>query len=258
MRLRLFVAPSKQFTPASWQGATAQALADSVYQYTVRNLLAMKKAGAEPDLIQVGNEISFGMLWPAGKTLPIEDKNWPELLQMLKQGCKACREICPKAKIIIHIEQAGVWKNTQAFYDRLKAAQLDYDIIGLSYYPMWHGRIPVLSNTLNNIAQRYPDKKVMIVEAAAYYSHQNDKWAKSTDEYSEYYPINVEGQTAFATDLVKELQKHPQVTGLFWWFPEENESAAPVIKSWLNRGLFDNNTGKALPALHILKQFLKK
>ena len=98
----------------------------------------------------------------------------------------------------------------------------------------------------------------MIVEATAYYSHQNDKWAKSADEFSEFYPISIEGQTAFTKDLVEELNKHPQVTGLFWWFPAENASGNPLIKSWLNRGLFDNQTGKALPALHEMKKFIKK
>ena len=250
--------PGKQFTPASWQGASAVALADSVYQYTKRSLIAMKKAGAEPELIQVGNEISFGMLWPTAKTLPTEDKNWNEFIAILRQGCKACREICHKAKIIIHTEQAGKWENTKAFYDRLEAAKLDYDVIGLSYYPMWHERIPVLHATLDNLVLRFPKKEVMIVEAAAYYSHQNDKWAKSADEYSEFYPISVEGQTAFTKDLVEELNKHPQVTGLFWWFPEENASGNPLVKSWLNRGLFDNKTGIALPALHEMKKFIKK
>lgn len=250
--------PGKQFTPASWKGASAEALADSVYQYTKRSLIAMKQAGAEPELIQVGNEISFGMLWPTAKTVPTEDTNWQEFLTMLKEGCKACREICPKAKIIIHTEQAGKWENTKAFYDRLTAANLDYDIIGLSYYPMWHDRIPVLHNTLNNLAKRYPNKEVMIVEAAAYYSHKNDKWTKNSNEFSEFYPISVDGQTQFTKDLVEELNKHPQVTGLFWWFPEENASGNSQIKSWLNRGLFDNATGKALPALHEMKKFIKR
>ena len=250
--------PGKQFTPASWKGASAEALADSVYQYTKRSLIAMKQAGAEPELIQVGNEISFGMLWPTAKTVPTEDTNWQEFLTMLKEGCKACREICPKAKIIIHTEQAGKWENTKAFYDRLTAANLDYDIIGLSYYPMWHDRIPVLHNTLNNLAKRYPNKEVMIVEAAAYYSHKNDKWTKNSNEFSEFYPISVDGQTQFTKDLVEELNKHPQVTGLFWWFPEENASGNSQIKSWLNRGLFDNATGKALPSLHEMKKFIKR
>lgn len=253
-----WAAPGKQFTPASWKGASAQALADSVYQYTKRSLIAMKQAGAEPEMIQVGNEISFGMLWLTAKTVPTEDANWQEFITILKHGCKACREICPKAKIIIHTEQAGKWENTKAFYDRLEKAHLDYDIIGLSYYPMWHERIPVLHNTLNNLAERYPKKEVMIVEAAAYYSHKNDKWAKSPDEYSEFYPISIEGQTLFTKDLVEELNKHPHVTGLFWWFPEENASGNSQIKSWLNRGLFDNATGKVLPSLHEMKKFLKK
>ena len=98
----------------------------------------------------------------------------------------------------------------------------------------------------------------MIWEAAAYYSQKNDEWAKSPNEFSEFYPISIDGQTQFTKDLVEELNKHPQVTGLFWWFPEENASGNSQIKSWLNRGLFDNATGKVLPSLHEMKKFIKR
>jgi uridine kinase len=72
--------------------------------------------------------------------------------------------VCPRAGIIIHTEKAGVWEMTRNYYDRLKAAGVDYDIIGLSYYPMWHGTIPNLGRTLDSLAERFPDKPVMIVE----------------------------------------------------------------------------------------------
>ena len=106
----------------------------------------------------------------------------------------------------------------------------------------------VLAATLDSLAVHFPNKEVMIVETAAYYSHENDRWAKSADEYSEFYPVSAEGQRIFTRELVAELRRHANVTGLFWWFPEENASGNTVTEGWLNRGLFDNHTGKVLPA----------
>lgn len=247
--------PGKQFTPDRWAAADKSTLPDSVYRYTADCLRALNAAGATPDLIQVGNEISFGMLWPSGRVEPQADDNWDYLAELLRGGTRACREECPAARLIIHTEQAGKWANTKGYYSRLRERNVDYDIIGLSYYPMWHERIPVLSATLDSLSVLFPDKEVMIVEAAFYYSHDNDRWAKSPDEHSEYYPISAEGQCRFTRELVAELRRHRNVTGLFWWFPEENASGNSLMECWINRGLFDNHTGRALPAMSALSGF---
>ena len=246
--------PGKQFTPKRWEQCDAKALTDSVYAYTRHSLLAMKKAGIVPEMIQVGNEITNGMLWPIGQLYPKDDsrttlaERWGTLCHLLKAGSKACREVCPKSQIIIHTEKAGDWDVTREYYTQLRRHSVDYDIIGLSYYPMWHKSIPNLGQTLDRLAWLFPEKPVMIVETAAYYSHENDPWAKP-DEYAEFYPISIEGQARFTRELVTELNNHHNVIGLFWWFPEENAYGNHVTKGWLNRGLFDNNSGKALPAL---------
>lgn len=247
--------PGKQFMPDRWKKTDVASLPDSVYQYTKNSLIAMVKAGARPDLIQVGNEITNGMMWPAAKVSPQGTENWGLLIKLLESGAKACREVCPNAKLIIHTEKAGEWEMTKAYYNNLH--NLDYDIIGLSYYPMWHKAVGVLGATLDSLAVNFPDKEVMIVETAAYYSHDNDQWAKSKDQYSEFYPINVEGQRIFTHELVSELRRHANVTGLFWWFPEENGCGNTVTDGWLNRGLFDNHTGKALPAMKTFSLFLQ-
>jgi arabinogalactan endo-1,4-beta-galactosidase len=227
-------------------------MTDSVYAYTRASLKALKKAGITPELIQVGNEITNGMLWPTGKLDPSKAEGFDTLCKFLKAGSKACREVCPQSQIIIHTEKAGDWDITRNYYTQLRLYQVDYDIIGLSYYPMWHKSIPNLGKTLDNLAWLFPEKPVMIVETAAYYSHENDPWSKA-DTYAEFYPISKEGQEQFTKELVAELSKHHNVTGLFWWFPEENAFGNDVVKGWLNRGLFDNHTGQALPALKAFK-----
>ena len=246
--------PAKQFTPKRWQQCSRQAITDSVYAYTRASLLALKQRGISPELIQVGNEITNGLLWPTGKLDPTGDDNWDTVAGYLKAGCRACREVCPKAQVIIHTEKAGDWDVTKSYYQHLRRHGVDYDIIGLSYYPMWHGTIPNLGENLRRLNWLFPDKPVMIVETAAYYSHENDPWAKP-GQYGEFYPISVEGQTQFTRELVAELEKHHNVTGLFWWFPEENAFGNSVTKGWLNRGLFDNHTGRALPALKVFSRF---
>ena len=254
--------PGKQFTPHAWAKAIegksrdeqTRILADSVYRHTKTALEALNKAGATPDFIQVGNEITFGTLWPTGKVDPTKDNNWDTLLTFLRAGVRACREACPKAEIIIHTEHAQDWLATEGYYDKLEKGKLDYDIIGLSYYPMWHGTIKHLDTVLDSIKTEF-NKPVMIVETAFYYSHKNDKWATDPNKDGDTYPINPEGQRKFTEELVTMLNRHNNVTGLLWRPPEAHESGKPVIKSWINRGLFDNETGKALPAMEELKKF---
>ena len=247
--------PAKQFVPKRWESLGAKSLADSIYRYTRNCLQALKAAGVVPAMIQVGNEITFGMDWPVGRVDPMNADNWDVFTRLLKAGCKACREVCPSAGIIIHTEKAGVWEMTRSYYDRLRAAAVDYDIIGLSYYPMWHGTIPNLGSTLDSLAMRFPDKPVMIVEAAYYYLH--DGVNRGEEDFKHCPPGTIEGQRQFTADLVAELNRHDNVTGLFWWYPEENRYGTRHEKSdWgLNRGLFNSANGKALPALYEMSRF---
>ena len=241
--------PGKQTMPHLWRDTRREDLPDSVYQYTRRTLLAMKRQGVVPQLIQVGNETTNGMLWPQGRIdWKQGDRGWDYLCQLYQAGCRACREVCPQARIVIHTEKPGSWDITRTYYQQLRRHCVDYDVIGLSYYPMWHGTIPNLGQTLDRLEWLFPDKEVMIVETAAYYSHENDRWA-TPDKYAEFYPITVDGQAQFTRELMAELSRHWNVRGVFWWFPEENASGNTLLPCWVNRGLFDNHTGRALPAL---------
>ncbi len=246
--------PAKQFIPLRWRDCDGAALADSIYLYTRHCLERLTEAGAAPAMVQVGNEITNGMDWPVGRIDPTKDANWDVFTRLLVAGCRACREVCPGARIIIHTEKAGSWPVTQAYYRRLAQAGLDYNIIGLSYYPMWHGTIPNLGVTLDNLAAEFPDKPVMMVEAAYYYEH--DGVNRGEEDFAQCPPGTIEGQRQFTADLVAELRKHPNVTGLFWWYPEENRyGIANARRGGLNRGLFDSRTGCALPALYEMSKF---
>ena len=214
--------PGKQFTPASWAEAVdgksreeqIRILADSVYRHTATALEVLKREGATPDFIQVGNEITFGTLWPTGKTDPYNDTNWDALLTFLRAGVKACREACPKAQIIIHTEHAQEWNTTERYYARLAAGKIDYDVIGLSYYPMWHGTVRHLGTVLDSIKTVF-NKPVMIVETAFYYSHKNDKWVQDPNQNGDIYPISAEGQRRFTEELCNDApsprQRHRPV-----------------------------------------------
>ena len=249
--------PAKQFTPKRWDGLDGKVLADSIYHYTRHCLMALQAVGVEPATIQVGNEITFGMDWPVGRVDPMKSDNWDVFTLLLKAGCRACREVCPDSHIIIHTERAGVWEMTRNYYDHLAEAGVDYDIIGLSYYPMWHGNIPNLGATLDSLAVRYPDKPVMIVEAAYYYQH--DGVNRGEEDFTDCLPGTIEGQREFTAQLVEELTHHNNVTGLFWWYPEENRYGTrhEGRRGGLNRGLFNSDNGQALPAFYEMSRFKK-
>jgi arabinogalactan endo-1,4-beta-galactosidase len=254
--------PSKQWTPESWLSLTQDELKQKIYDYTKECLQALVDADATPDYIQTGNEISYGMLWGAEgsnsyRCYTSSNANWPRFVALLSQASKACREVCPQAKIIIHTERAGNPSVLVGIYSRL--AEVDYDVIGLSYYPFWHNGLSTLATSLNNLATNFPNKKVQIVETAYYYQWQPEKGQGIDYDFSSTWPVSKEGQAAFAQALIDELKKHPNVNGLYWWFPEENgngSSAVKVLNGWVNRGLWNNSNHRAHPGLYVLKNFL--
>lgn len=234
-----------------------------IYTYTKNSLEAMVTAGATPDFIQIGNEISFGMLWDGCKVkhnsdwTAYLDDNWDSFSKALKNASKACREICPEAKIIIHTEQCANNPTLDvAFFNRIKANEVNYDIIGTSYYPYYKGPISNLDKGLTQLEINFPDKQIMIVETGCGYHYKMGD--KETG-----YPLTYEGQQKFTAELITMLNKHQHVNGLFWWFLEANEygldwNTKRITDKWYNASLFDNETGHALPALYELKNFVSE
>ena len=260
--------PAQQWTPAEWSDLSDDNLYETIFDYTKKVLHDMKEAGASPDFIQTGNEISYGMLWGKLSDSPSSlkkcyvnnDANWPRFTNLLKKAISACREECPEAKVIIHTERVSQSDILKAFYDKIAYYGVDYDIIGLSYYPYYHGTLNMLETALNKMESNFPDKEIMIVETGYYHD-----WQPNNVSYdlSSTYPISGEGQKAFTEALIKKLNNHKKVKGLFWWFMEANEygldwNTQRVTDNWYNAGLFDNQTGKAEPAINVLKDFLEE
>ena len=259
--------PAKQWTPAAWASLDDAALAQKLYDYTKDALAQLKAAGAEPDMIQTGNEISYGMMWGEANSSSLKkcypstkyDDNWTRFTNLLTQATKACREECPDAKIIIHVERTSVSQQKDNgnyvalnyFYKKMKAASIDYDIIGLSYYPYYHGAISELEGAINLLEKNYSDKKIMVGEFGYPYA-----WAVggTTYDYTGTYPYSDAGQKAITADVVTMLGKHKNVNGLFWWWPEYNAKGTS-LSGWYNAPLFDSNSGKASSAVAELGKF---
>lgn len=250
--------PGQHSTPSSW--TVTSALADSVYGYTKRVLNAMANVGATPDFVQVGNEVTYGMMWPTGHCYPsganYGSGTFATFANYLKKGIQACREVCPSAKIVVHTEMGRV-SNVTSFYNTLKNYTDDYDIIGLSYYPYWHGDLSVLDALLTTLENTYPNKKIQIVETG--YPHAYYPSGASYDLQSTW-PATEAGQKAFTEQLVATLNAHSKVDGLYWWFPEANEYGInytnSVTTDWYNCGWWDNANGQVMDALFVLPDFL--
>ena len=254
--------PSHQTVPKAWQELkTATAMADKVYDYTKESLEHLVAEGATPDFIQVGNEITCGMLWDIGRVNSGSVNNKNNLARILKKAVAACREVCPEAKVIIHLEHIQNASYTVQNFKDLTSRGVEFDILGLSYYPFWHEGLSTLATTLQQLQTNFPGKDVHIVETAYYYANQPAVGEGITYDFSSQWPISADGQAQFAADLVVELKKHDNVKGLFWWFPEENGSGPDndrVLGGWICRGLWNNTTHKAMPALFELKAFLER
>ena len=264
--------PGKQWTPDAWKNLSDAELQQKIYDYTKDVLEQMKAVGAEPDMIQTGNEISYGMLWGTRAAVGNNSTNrcwpsspttnWNRFINLLKQANKACREVCPEAKIIVHTERTSIsqqkdnanYTALNNFYSKMKTAGIDYDIIGLSFYPYFHGAISELEGAIDLLEKNYSDKQIMIVEFGYPYA-----WAVggTTYNYTSQYPYSDAGQKAITSDVIKMLNNHKNVNGFFWWWMEYNAKDSNLQETWYNAPLFDSRTGKATSALYELKNFVE-
>lgn len=154
--------PGKQYKPKAWQGENFMQLQKSVYDYTKMVMQSLKDQNTVPDMVQVGNEINHGMIWPDGYI-----NNLDSLAQLIYAGINAVKSVSPSTSIMLHIALGGQNDESRFFLDNMIERGVPFDVIGLSYYPRWHGTLDDLQYNLEDLSKHY-NKDVIVVE----YSHK--------------------------------------------------------------------------------------
>jgi arabinogalactan endo-1,4-beta-galactosidase len=161
--------PGKQFIPASWERFNGSGLEGQVYRYTNETIKKFIDEGARPDMVQVGNEINHGMLWPQGKI----SESYMPFGVMLRCASAGVRAADPSILIMVHIACGGQNSESVAFFDKIISRDVKFDVIGESYYPTWHGTLDDLKNNLTDLATRY-GKPIIVVEYQEYPKEVNE------------------------------------------------------------------------------------
>jgi beta-galactosidase len=160
--------PEKQYKPMAWRSLNVIQLKDSVYQFTKRVINELKAQGAGPDMVQIGNEINHGLIWPEGHVSHLDS-----LAQLIKAGTDGVMAADPSIVMLLHIALGGQADESDFFINEMLARNVSFDVIGLSYYPKWHGTLGDLQNNVEELAARY-GKDVVVVEYSQLKKEVND------------------------------------------------------------------------------------
>ena len=271
--------PGKQRMPKTWRGMDAEAMAGAVYDFTKSALLEMKRRDLMPACVCIGNEITNGLLWPLGQV-----PNYRNIAAFVSAGLRAAREVSPFTKTMLHLDAGGNNPLYRAWFEGYFAAGgADFDLIGLSYYPFWHGPLSDLKDNLNDLAARF-GRDMVIVETAmgftqksyARYEGLSDGRRKGPCAKPELavrvpYSMTPKGQADFLRDLAAVIRQVPggKCLGFVYWEPawlpvpgsgwatepalEYIQEQGPGGNEWANLCLFDYE-GHALPALEKLRE----
>jgi arabinogalactan endo-1,4-beta-galactosidase len=265
--------PEKQEKPVAWKNLKGQALEQAVYDYTKQTLVAMANAKAMPDMVQIGNETNGGMLWPDGKTWqsgPNEKVGgYDAFANLLKQGVRAVRESDPNAnndrriKVALHLANGADNKLYRTMFDELTLRKVDYDLIGLSFYPYWHGTIPDFQANMDDISSRYGKEVVVLETAYAYTTTDGDGFHNlfsATNQAAGGYKATVQGQASLVRDVIDAVAQVPggRGAGVFYWAPDWIPAKGVGWRTgegnaWDNQAMFDFK-GKALPSLQVFRR----
>ncbi|MFM1693289.1 glycoside hydrolase family 53 protein [Aeromonas salmonicida] len=216
--------PARQNKPKAWASMNIDQLTEAVYQHTKTTMDAFAKAGVLPDMVQVGNEINGGMLWPEGKSWGQNGGEFDRLADLLNTGIKAVKEHGDQIKIMLHLAEGTKNDTFIWWFDEITKRKVPFDIIGLSYYIYWNGPMNALQYNMDDISKRY-DKDLIVVEAAYGYTTancdnaENNFTSKEADDAG--YPATVQGQANYLHDLLQVVTKVPEGRGkgVFYWEP---------------------------------------
>ncbi|MGO8836752.1 MAG: glycosyl hydrolase 53 family protein [Limisphaerales bacterium] len=241
--------PGGQATPNAWASLNFTQLVQQMRAYNSNTIATFAAAGAMPDYVQIGNEITDGILWTNGQltgTWSSSDPSWIRLGQLMNAAIQGIQDAtnatgAKMPKIIVHIDRGGDWTTTESFFDNLNFQGVPFDIIGESYYPFFHGPLSNAANCLTNAAKRYA-KPIIIAETA--FPWTNSYW--TTNIYG--IPGTTNGQVRFLAALAQVVKTVPGRlgAGIFWW-GAEYQQANRVNEAGFNTASFFDAGGNVLP-----------
>ena len=280
-----YVDPSRQKLPKSWtKYHNFLEILKVMYEYTLNTLKTIKENGIDLIAIQVGNEITHGFLWPYGDI----EKEYSEdsgggfkgFTMLLKEAIKACKEIYPNAKTLLHLEHSGSYDMQDWFFSNIVKNNVEFDVIGESYYPYWHGPFSMFESCIKKLKEKYK-KEIWVVELGYQFEETiNPNYDEVTDAVEGDfiignvngripYPQTKKGQADYIAKII-DICKKVGVEMLFYWEPtwiymENNGWASeagqrycglepmPPVNSWIIETLFDQK-GEANEAVEVFNQ----
>jgi arabinogalactan endo-1,4-beta-galactosidase len=255
--------PQKQNIPAAWQGQDLSQLTDTVQRYTKDVIGRFAAQGTPVDMVSIGNEIRNGILWPDGQVDWTANTGWSNLTTLLKAGVAGARagnRPGYKLLVMLHFDQGGDNAQSRTFFDDMVDGGVPFDVIGLSYYPFWHGTLSAMRTNVDDLATRYHKPIVLAESQYAWTLANGDSLGNSVWEASQVdpgYPATPGGQLSFYNDALSILAQVPDHLGkgLFYWEPEwipgvgwEPGAGSPND----NLTLF-SFTGQALPSVDLFQ-----
>ena len=242
--------PENQTMPGNWEGLSRKDLTRVVHDYTRAVMNTFAEQGISPEMVQIGNECRNGMLWPIGGDLSDDHHKWDAFADLLKAGIRGVRDSTggQNVRVMIHVESGGDVAACRNFYDNLAMRNVPFDVIGLSYYPVWQGSIAKLQKNLAMLSQRY-HRSIVIAEAGC-------EWTpvKSSKRSRSPYPPTPGGQQQFLIDTIAAVKATPEGRGkgVFYWAPEwidgDQWNGPDWSSDWEHRALFRPD-GEVLPAV---------
>lgn len=268
--------PGKQFKPKAWEKMDYPQLKTVIHDYTRDTIARFKKEGVLPDMVQIGNEINSGMLWPEGKSWGQGGGEFDRLAGLLNAAIDGLKENLnhgEQVKIMLHLAEGTKNDTFRWWFDEITKRQVPFDIIGLSMYTYWNGPLSALQANMDDISKRY-NKEVIVVEAAYGYTLENCDNAENSFQAKEEkeggYPGTVQGQYDYLHDLMQAVINVPahRGKGIFYWEPTwiavpgttwaTRAGMKYIHDEWKegnareNQALFDCQ-GHALPSLAVFK-----
>ena len=247
--------PGAQGKPKAWEDLGFDELVGKVESYSRDTIEHLAAAGAMPDMVQVGNEINAGMLWPDGqlwiKSEP-EGDGFDRLARLLKAGFRGVAAGTPDGQPqplrMVHISRGDRADQAEYYFERILDRGVQFDLIGFSYYPRYHGSIDQVRQNLHSTAKLFK-KPIILVELG--YAYTDDETGPEAEPQRDQfeYPITPEGQAAFTHKMVEVVQSVPDNLGrgIFWWHAAATPTKSHLPWSRGRLGLFDEN-GQVLPA----------